>query len=461
MHTTDPPLLAALKTFTDVVTDGDIVSAHAKDWSGSAPVTPLAVIRPATTAEVSRALALCNEAGIAVVPQGGLSGLVGGAVPRKGGIALSLKRLREGLEIDAANATMTAPAGLTLAEAQDAADAAGFLLPLDLGARGSATIGGNISTNAGGMRVIRYGMMREIVLGLEAVLADGTVLSSMNRMIKNNAGYDLKQLFIGAEGTLGVITKAVLRLRPKPASENTGFIALKDFASTVEFLGLMRRELGPTLSTFEVMWGDYYRYVTSQSTRLTPPLSSGHAFYVLLESTGSHPESDAAAFETALTKAVEDGLAEDAAIANSSQQRRNMFAIRDDVGDVLRTLSPVFGYDVSMPIMTMGSFAEDVKRAMDKRFPGNTTFVLGHMGDGNLHLVVSAGSKSEETHRAADTIIYEAVRERGGSVSAEHGIGLEKKEYLSFSRSPAEIATMHAIKAALDPKNILNPGKIF
>jgi FAD/FMN-containing dehydrogenase len=454
-------LLATLKTLTDVVTDGDIIAAHAKDWSGSAPVSPLAVVRPASTAEVSQTLAACSAAEIAVVPQGGLSGLVGGAVPCEGAIALSLKRMRDGLEIDAANATMVAPAGLTLAEAQDAAEAAGFLLPLDLGARGSATIGGNISTNAGGMRVIRYGMTREIVLGLEAVLADGTVLSSMNRMIKNNAGYDLKQLFIGAEGTLGIVTRAVLRLRPKPASENTGFIALKDFDSTVKFLNAMRRDLGPTLSTFEVMWGDYYRYVTSHSTRLTPPLPAGHAFYVLLESTGSHPENDAAAFESALMKAAEDGLAEDAAIARSSQQRRNMFAIRDDVGEVLRMLSPVFGYDVSMPILTMGSFADEVKSAMDRRFPGNTTFVLGHMGDGNLHLVVSAGSKSEETHRAADEIIYGAVRDRGGSVSAEHGIGLEKKDYLSYSRSPAEIAAMRAIKAALDPKNILNPGKIF
>jgi FAD/FMN-containing dehydrogenase len=454
-------LLATLKTFTDVVTDPDIVSAHAKDWSGSAPVAPLAVVRPASTDEVSRTLAACNAAGVAVVPQGGLSGLVGSAVPCEGAIALSTKRLRDGIEIDDANATMIVPAGLTLAEAQDAADAAGFLLPLDLGARGSATIGGNISTNAGGMRVIRYGMTREIVLGLEAVLADGTVLSSMNRMIKNNAGYDLKQLFIGAEGTLGIVTRAVLRLRPKPASENTGFIALKNFDAAVAFLGLMRRRLGATLSTFEVMWGDYYRYVTSRSTRLTAPLPGGSAFYVLLESTGSDPAADAPAFEAALTQAAEENLVDDAAIARSDAQRKNMFAIRDDVGDVLRTLSPVFGYDVSMPILTMGSFADDVKAAMDKRFPGNTTFVLGHMGDGNLHLVVSVGSKSAEAHAGADDIIYQAVRARGGSISAEHGIGLEKKPYLSFSRSPAEIAAMRAIKAALDPKNILNPGKIF
>jgi FAD/FMN-containing dehydrogenase len=455
------PLLAALRLFTDVVTDADIVAAHAKDWSGSAPSMPAAVVRPASTAEVSRTLAACHEAEIAVVPQGGLSGLVGGAVPHAGAIALSMKRLREGLAIDAANATMVCPAGLTLAEAQDAADAAGFLLPLDLGARGSATIGGNISTNAGGMRVIRYGMMREIVLGLEAVLADGTVLSSMNRMIKNNAGYDLKHLFIGAEGTLGVVTQAVLRLRPKPASENTGFVALKDFDSTVRFLSAMRLKLGATLSTFEVMWGDYYGYVTSRSSRLGPPLAPGRAFYVLIEATGSNPEADAAAFEMALSSAVEEGLIEDAAIANSDQQRRTMFAIRDDVGDVLRTLAPVFGYDVSMPILTMGSFADDVKQAMDRRFPGNTTFVLGHMGDGNLHLVVSLGSKSADVHAAADSIIYEAVRARGGSVSAEHGIGLEKKAYLGYSRSPAEIAAMRAIKAALDPKNLLNPGKIF
>jgi FAD/FMN-containing dehydrogenase len=181
----------------------------------------------------------------------------------------------------------------------------------------------------------------------------------------------------------------------------------------------------------------------------------------LIEATGSNPEADAAAFEMALSSAVEEGLIEDAAIANSDQQRRTMFAIRDDVGDVLRTLAPVFGYDVSMPILTMGSFADDVKQAMDRRFPGNTTFVLGHMGDGNLHLVVSLGSKSADVHAAADSIIYEAVRARGGSVSAEHGIGLEKKAYLGYSRSPAEIAAMRAIKAALDPKNLLNPGKIF
>jgi FAD/FMN-containing dehydrogenase len=376
----------------------------------------------------------------------------------EGAIALSLERMNAIEEIDAAGAIMVVQAGCILQTACEAADAAGLFLPLDLGARGSATIGGNISTNAGGNRVLRYGMMREMVLGLEAVLADGTVVTSMNRLIKNNTGYDLKQLFIGSEGTLGVVTRAVLRLRPKPTSQQTAFLAVDSFEALPKLLRYLEAELSGALSAFEVMWPEYYDLVTTEPARGRPVLPPGSPYYVLTETLGSHPEADAERFEQVLGGALEEGFIVDAAIAKSQAERDRMWGLRDDVGQVARN-GPVVTFDVSLPIPEMEAYVARIRRDLTAAWPAATCTVFGHLGDGNLHVIAGAGDRK---HRhAIEEIVYAPLKAFSGSVSAEHGIGLQKLEFIGISRSPVELAVMRTLKDALDPKHILNPGKIL
>ncbi|HLJ53257.1 MAG TPA: FAD-binding oxidoreductase [Rhizomicrobium sp.] len=420
---------------------------------------PIAIVKPATTAEVACVLRLCHGAGQPVVPWGGLTGLVEGA-RSDGAIALSLQRMNHIEEIDQEGATMTVEAGCVLQTVCEAADAKGLFFPLDLGARGSATIGGNISTNAGGNRVLRYGMMRELVLGLEVVLADGTVMSSLNHLIKNNAGYDLKHAFIGSEGTLGVVTRAVLRLRPKPVSQNMALLAVDAFAHIPRILRNLERGFGGTLSAFEVMWQDFYKLVTTPPAKGRPPVPHGHAYYILIEALGGDQEEDAARFERVLAAELENGEIADAAIAKSKDECARLWGLRDDVMQVGQN-APIFTFDVSLTLGKTESYIAEVRDALKARWPAMTLMVFGHLGDGNLHLIPGVGDASPEAHRAVEEIIYGALRRRDGSVSAEHGIGLEKRDYLSYSRNADEIQLMRSLKKAFDPKNILNPGKIF
>jgi FAD/FMN-containing dehydrogenase len=422
---------------------------------------PLCVVRPTSTEQVSAILKACNAAGQTIIAQGGMTGLVGGGAPRGGEVVLSLERMTKIEEFDAEGRTVIAQAGVVLQTAQEYCEERGFMLPLDLGARGSATIGGVISTNAGGVRVIRYGMMRESVLGLEVVLADGTIISSLNKMLKNNAGYDLKHMFIGSEGTLGIITRAVCRLRPKPKSVNTAFASLATFEDTVAFLGFLESELGGELGSFEVMWGAYDDFVRAKCPSLRPPLPAGQAFYVLLETLGNDPKSDPHHLQDILSEAMEEGLLVDAAVAQSDQQRAAFWAVRENAGEGFRKLGPIFAYDVSMPIRSMGDFATRVRQGLEAAYANPTTLVLGHMGDGNLHVVAGVGVGGEDAHKTVNDIVYGVIRDLGGSVSAEHGIGIEKKNYLAWSRTPEEIALMRTLKNTLDPKGILNPGKVL
>src|SRR5579862_1228353 len=419
---------------------------------------PRAVLRPSSTAQVSRILQLCHAASQPLVPWGGKTGLVEGA-NAEGVLALSLERMNRIEDIDAAGGTMTVEAGCVLQNIQEAADAHGLFFPLDLGARGSATIGGNISTNAGGNRVIRYGMTREMVLGLEAVLADGTIVSSLNRLLKNNAGYDLKQLFIGTEGTLGVVTRAVLRLRPKPGSNAVALAAADSFSALPHLLRHVERGLSGGLSAFEVMWADFYQLVTTAPAKGRAPLPYGHPYYVLIEQLGSDEASDLALFERVLGAALEDEIIADAVIAKSQAERSAIWSLRDDVAQCMRN-APIFTFDVSLPIIEMESYVADVGVRLHANWQDKVSLmVFGHLGDCNLHLIIGVGDAN--ARHAVEEIIYGALEGRAGSVSAEHGIGLEKRDYLPLSRSGSEIALMRRLKRALDPENILNPGKIF
>ena len=418
---------------------------------------PAAVVRPGSTKEVAGVMKIAHRADISVTAWGGRTGLVDGA-RADGAIALSLDRMRAVEEIDEAAATMTVQAGCVLEEACNAADAKGLFLPLDLGSRGSCTIGGNISTNAGGNRVLRFGMMRDMVLGLEAVLADGTIVSSLNHLIKNNAGYDLKHLFIGSEGTLGVVTRAVLRLRPKPASQCTAMLAVDRFEALAPLLRLLEAQLSGSLSAFEVLWPEFYDLVTTEPALGRPVLPPGSPFYVLTEAMGADPDGDQERFERALGSALEAELISDAAIAKTGAERGKMWALRDDVGQTRRN-APNNVFDISLAIAEMKPFLAELETALKARWTNPTLVTFGHLGDGNLHLIIGVGDAG--AHHAVDQLVYDKLRAYGGSVSAEHGIGLMKREFLSHTRSPEEVALMRTLKTALDPKNILNPGKIF
>jgi FAD/FMN-containing dehydrogenase len=437
--------------------EGVLSGAEARERMAPGSLADVLVL-PRDTAQVSRVLALCHAAQRPVVAQGGLTGLVHGAVSGAGAVVLSLERMRAIEEVDAVNRCLTVQAGVPLEAAQAAAEEAGLMLPLDLGARGTATIGGNVSTNAGGTRVLRFGMMRDMVLGLEAVLADGTVIDARRKIIKNNTGYDLKQLFIGSEGTLGIVTRVVLRLRPLPASQSTALVALRDFTSVTRFLGRMEALLFGSLSSFEVMWQPFYELITTAPARGRAILDRGHAFYVLVETLGVSAERDGEQVLAALAEAEADGLVSEVVVAQNARERREMWALRDDV-EQLNRYGPALHYDVSLPVDAMEGYVAEVQQRLSQRFAEHRSWVFGHLADGNLHVVVRV-----EEANAADAvhaIVYGCLPASGASVSAEHGIGLLRKPHLARSRSEPELELMRVLKRALDPRGILNPGKIF
>ncbi|MEH2613640.1 FAD-binding oxidoreductase [Bradyrhizobium sp. AZCC 1693] len=445
-----------------VLLGDDVPARNGNDWSASLPQAPLAVVRPIDASGVSEAVLACRKAGLCYVPQGGLTGLCRGASPEAGWVAISLERMTGIEEIDPAGATMTVRAGTSLETIQNAADERGMFFPLDLGSRGSCAIGGNLSTNAGGNRVIRYGMTRELVLGLEVVLPDGTVMTSLNKLIKNNAGYDLKHLFVGSEGTLGIITRAVLKLLPKPRSTMAALCAVPDYAAVLALLNAARSGLGPLLSAFEVMWPDYWDVITNRAG-VRSPVGTGHGLYVLVEAQGTDEARDAPRFETWLAELLERGMLSDAAVSQSVAQTKAFWAVRDICSEFGQVLGPHIPYDIGLAVAGMDEFVRRCKAALASGIPGCDSVYYGHIGDGNLHLVswVPGLSVEEQPKEEMDQIVYGLVREMGGSVSAEHGIGTLKKKWLGYARSEAEIALMRTLKAALDPDGLLNPGKVI
>lgn len=431
---------------------GDAIGPrHSADMSGTGSTAPLMVLRPRTTSEVSAVLQRCHAEGVSVIAQGGMTGLAGGANPSGSEVAISLELMRGVEELDEASATMVVRAGTPLEECQKAAAEAGLFLALDLGSRGSCQIGGNLSTNAGGIRVIRYGMAREQVLGLEAVLADGTVMSAMNRMLKNNAGYDLKQLFIGSEGTLGIITRAVLRLHPPPGAITTMLCAVADYAKVVALLRHAQSSAGSVMA-FEAMWHDYFAFNT-EALKLRF-FEAAHPFAVIIESTASRQD-----LEAFLAGCLGDGLISDALIAQSEAQAREIWSVRE--GYPIETLPNLLNFDVSLPIGLIGSYAEACTSAIKGRWPSAHVSFYGHVGDSNVHICVSALYGPGEDMHSVDEIVYGVLGRYRGSISAEHGIGTLKRPWLSLSRSAEEIALMRNLKQALDPRGILNPGKVI
>jgi len=437
------------------VVDAAAVAERATSYWDSSPTQAKALLRPESTQQVSEVMRLCHEVGQSVVVQGGLTGVVQGAVSTPNDVIISLERMNVVESVDEIDGVAVVQAGGVLQVVQAHLADKNFLFPLDLGARGSCTIGGTVATNAGGINVLRYGMMRQLVLGLEAVLADGTIISSMNQMLKNNTGYDLKQLFIGSEGTLGIVTRVVVRLFPIPQSRQTALFSTESFDAVVRMLKLMQSDLAGTLSAYEVMWNRYFHSVTQPGGHSTP-MSRDYPFYVLAEAEGADPAADNKRFQ----KLLEDGLASgdivDAVLPKSESERSALWTIREEFDPVL----PAYLYDVSLPIKQMSPYVDKLETKLSAWRPDAECLVFGHIADGNLHIFVRPYEDGVH-HDKSDEIVYGCLEGLSGSISAEHGIGIEKKRWLGDSRNDNEIQMMKSLKHLLDPKNILNPGKVI
>ena len=468
----DPDFLAACRELLGAhhVLDGAAAMApYLTDWRGRHTGKALAVLRPATVEQVAALVRACAQWRVALVPQGGNTGLVLGSVPDASGTAvlLSLARLNRIRVIDPLNRTITVDAGCILQHIQEAATAAGCLFPLSLAAEGSCTIGGNLSTNAGGTAVLRYGTTRELCLGLEVVTPQGEVWSGLRGLRKDNTGYDLRDLFIGAEGTLGVITGAVLKLYPQPKACITALAALPSPAHALRLLALMQDHCGASLTGFELMSRHCLDLVASHFPQLPRPFASAHGQYVLLELSSSESEAHAVALlETSIAAALDGAIIEDAVVATSVAQSRGLWQLREHIPLAQAAAGKNIKHDISLPISRIADFIAATDPLLERAFPGVQLVCFGHLGDGNLHYNVAppAGVAAADflAHQdAVNRIVHDSVDAFGGSISAEHGIGALKREELARYKSPLELSLMRAIKQALDPLAIMNPGKIL
>ncbi len=457
--------LAALLGPAGLLTDPADVASYTTDWTGSVVGEAAAVLRPASTEQVAACVRLCRETGVAIVPQGGNTGLAAGAVPTTTGeqVVLSLTRMRTIRSVDPTADTITVDAGVVLAEVQAEAARAGRLFPLSLGSEGSCTVGGNVATNAGGTAVLRYGMMRELVLGLEVVLPDGRVWDGLRPLRKDNTGYSLKDLFVGSEGTLGIVTAAVLRLFPATPRRATAFLALPSVEAAVGVLGALREHAGGSLATWELVSREALSWVLRESGR--DPFAEAHEWYGLVELAGAGADDLDAPLEAALGAAFDRGLVTDAVVAGSPGQRADLWRLREGISEAQKAAGVGLKHDVTLPISSLASFAAAVAPRLTARLPGVRLVIYGHVGDGNLHynLVQPPGDPAEFLAARAELsqIVYSEVAARGGSISAEHGLGSLKRAAAASYKSDVELDLMRALKHALDPDGLMNPGKVL
>jgi FAD/FMN-containing dehydrogenase len=465
----DPGLLArfaaivgARNALTDAADIAPYLSEQRGLYHGSSPL----VLRPGSTEEVAQILALANATKTAVVPQGGNTGLVGGQTPLAGEVLISLARLDRIREVDAVAATMTCEAGVILARAQEAAEHAGRLFPLSLGAEGSCTIGGNLSTNAGGTGALAYGVARDLVLGLEVVLADGRILRNLRKLKKDNTGYDLRHIFIGAEGTLGIITAAVLKLFPRPRSVETAFIGLASPHAALALFDLANERAGGAVTSFELIPRIALEFAVRHAPACRDPLSARHPWYVLLELSSQAREGLRGTIEEILSAAAEQGLVSDATIAASLDQTKAFWLLRHHIADTQKYEGGSIKHDVSVPVNAVPDFIVEASRAVTAMILDCRPCPFGHLGDGNIHFNVSqpiGGDKDAFLARwdEVNAAVFAIVARHGGSISAEHGIGVMKRDLLPSVKDPVAYALMQSLKRTLDPNGILNPGKVL
>jgi FAD/FMN-containing dehydrogenase len=458
---------AAIIGARNIVTDADAMVPYLKEWRDLFRGKARAVLRPASTQEVSALVKLAAETGATLVPQGGNTGLVGGQIPIAEGreLILSLQRLDKIRSVDPDSDTMTVEAGLTLQKAQEAAEAAGRLFPLSLASEGSCTIGGNLSTNAGGTAVLAYGNARELCMGLEVVLADGRIWNGLRQLRKDNTGYDLKNLFIGAEGTLGIITAAVLKLFPLPAARATAFLAVPSPVEALALLNLAKAGAGGTVTTFELMSRFCLEIVLRHASGTRDPLAEPSPWYVLMEVSAQSAAGLDDAVEAFLGEALEQGLVSDAALAGSLAQRAEFWKLREMLSEVQTHEGGSIKHDVSVPLQALPEFLSRAIATVEAMVPGCRPVPFGHMGDGNIHFNVSQPVDADKAGYIArwhemNAGVHAIVAELHGSISAEHGIGRLKRDLLPGVKDPVELALMKTLKATLDPQGILNPGAV-
>jgi FAD/FMN-containing dehydrogenase len=449
-----------------LLTDAADMAPYSTDWRGRYTGLPLAIVSPGDTPQVAEVVRLCAEAGVAVVPQGGNTGLCGGATPISGEVLVSLRRLNRVRAIDVANNTISVEAGCTLAAVQEAAASADRLFPLSLAAEGTATIGGNLSTNAGGVQVLRYGNARELCLGLEVVLADGRVWNGLRALRKDNTGYDMKHLFIGAEGTLGLITAAVLKLYSRPRSTATGWASVATPAAAVVLLTRLREAIGGRVTAFELVGRPALDLVLKNIPGSRDPLEQASPWQVLVELSDTMESDLASALAAVLADAIADGVAGDAVIAQNEAQAWAFWALRENISEAQKIEGVSIKHDISLPVSRIAEFIGQADAALAAAFPGVRIVCFGHVGDGNLHYNQSKPHAQDNTAFVGQTapvnrIVHDLVHRLGGSISAEHGLGRLKREEVLRYKSDVEMDMMRAVKKALDPKALMNPGKVL
>ena len=457
--------LRAVVGASRVLTGAADLAPYCTDWRGRYTGKASCVVLPGTTDEVAAVVRICAEAGTPIVPQGGNTGLCGGATPIGGEVVVNLQRMNRIRGIDADNNSITVEAGCTLHAVQEAAKAADRLFPLSLAAEGSATIGGNLATNAGGVQVLRYGNARELTLGLEVVLADGRIWNGLRALRKDNTGYDLKHLFIGAEGTLGLITAATLKLFPRPRAQVTAWAAVPDPAAAVSLLGRLRDAAGDNVTAFEIVGGPALELVLRHIPNARDPLAGKPAWQVLLELSGARDDLSAS-LEQALQEATADGLVDDAALAASEAQTAALWALRENVSEAQKIEGVSIKHDIAVPVSRIAEFIARTDAALLKAFPQVRIVCFGHIGDGNLHYNQSKSDVQSNSEfigqtEAVNRIVHDLVHDLGGSISAEHGLGQLKREEVLRYKSETEMGLMRAVKQALDPRGLMNPGKLL
>ena len=461
---TDTNIISLFENILDkssIVTGENLKSRFYHIWKTDLPLEAVCLLLPKDTDQVSGILKICNDNDQEVVIHGGLTNLVGSTKSTNKQVVISLEKMNNIIEIDEKGKTVTCESGVIIEDIINSVKEKNLLLPLNFGARGSAQIGGAVSTNAGGLRVFKYGMTRNLVLGLEAVLPDGTIISSLKKLMKDNTGYDLKQFFIGSEGTLGIVTKVILRLYQHPKTRYTALAVTDDYQKVLSLLKFMEYKISNNLTAFELLWNDTYKQMVSDKTMYNKYLPDNYKYYVFIEYMGGDFENDYDTFEKAIMQAIDQGIVDDAVLGKDEKEQQNIWGIREDVAVLAEEKKYDQQFDISIPVTQIGEIIDKTINELKNCKGVETIFPFGHVADGNIHFIIGKDSDDNDLKSKINEIIYSNTELVKGSISAEHGIGLDKKKYLIKSRSKDEIELMKVIKKSIDPKNILNPGRVF
>jgi FAD/FMN-containing dehydrogenase len=430
-------------------------------WKTDIQLESLCLLLPRTTDEVSSIVKICNDNNQEIIVHGGLTNLVGSTISSKTQVVISLEKMNRVIEVDESAKTITCESGVIIEDIINTVKDKNLLLPLNFGARGSAQIGGAVSTNAGGLRVFKYGMTRNLVMGIEAVLPDGTVISSLKKLMKDNSGYDLKQLFIGSEGTLGIVTKVVLRLYRLPKTRYTSLAVSNNYQDVLNLLKIMEDKISSNLTGYELLWNDTYKQMISDKTLYNKYLPDNYKYYVFIEYMGGDFENDYNLFESIILDCINKGVIDDAVIGKDEKEQVNIWGIREDVAVLADERKFDQQFDISIPVPLIGEIIDKISKELKDCEGVKTIFPFGHVADGNIHFIIGKDSDDNDLKSQINDIIYNNTQQVNGSISAEHGIGLDKKKYLIKSRSEDEIELMRLLKKSIDPKNILNPGRVI